>query len=1035
MRYGRLEKFAHLMSDLKTWVSDNLMKLTGMSEDTVVDFVLTIANKSKSPDLLLKKLEQGAQLPRNQATVSFCNDLFDRIPRSDASAVKRARLEHNEKVKLLDKNKRFTLLDEPERPARSDKSTRSEKTEKRLEKKGKHFRKRQDSSSESDTPLNDPAASYRETDISENVKEMQDSEDERERDLQERDEFAQRLLDRDIAKSLESKQRKREEPKASISSLRERSRYEYLKKREEQRLQILEKEIADEERLFRLEKLSKREIKELESKKRILQLAKERLSIEDKVDAYIIPEDYITEKGKLDKKKQESVLYQRYEDKKEVEEPSWEDSQIQKSLAKPGAKDRTTDEMDYEFLFDPDQQIDFVLDAAQQQELEELEPKMTAKQQKQAAIKDVRESLPIYQYRQQFLDAIEAFQILIIVGETGSGKTTQIPQYLHEAGYTKGGKKIGCTQPRRVAAMSVAARVAEEMGTVLGEQVGYSIRFEDCTSERTVIKYMTDGMLLREFLTEPDLGSYSCIIIDEAHERTLHTDILFGLIKDIARFRPDLKILISSATMDAEKFSEYFDDANIFNVPGRKFPVEVYHTAAPEANYLSAAVTTIMTIHVTQDKGDILLFLTGQDEIEACQDHLQQICKTLGKKIAELIICPIYANLPPDLQAKIFEPTPEGARKVVLATNIAETSITIDGIVYVIDPGFCKQNNYNPRTGMESLVVTPISRASANQRKGRAGRVQAGKCFRLYTQWAYANELEENTVPEIQRSNMASTVLLLKSLGIHDLMNFDFLDAPPAETLIRALEQLYALGALNDLGQLTKLGRRMAEFPVDPMLSKTIIAAEKYKCTEEVASIIAMLSVGSAVFYRPKDKQIFADQAKKNFFRPGGDHFTLLQVWNQWVETGFSTNWCFENFVQSRSMSRAKSIRDQLVSLMERTEVQLVENEDPENITPIKKAFVSGFFYHTARIQRSGDSYRTIKTQSTVHIHPGSSLHGEAPKWVLYHELVLTSKEFMRSVMDIHPDWLMEAAPHYYKAKELEDGSLRKMPKTQGKSH
>lgn len=226
------------------------------------------------------------------------------------------------------------------------------------------------------------------------------------------------------------------------------------------------------------------------------------------------------------------------------------------------------------------------------------------------SIQEVRKSLPVYQYRDEFLNAVSRFPVLIIVGETGSGKTTQIPQYLHEAGYSKNGKKIGCTQPRRVAAMSVAARVAEEIGCKLGYEVGYSIRFEDCTSDKTVLKYMTDGMLLREFLTEPDLASYSCLIIDEAHERTLHTDILFGLVKDISRFRPDLKLLISSATMDAEKFSKFFDDAPILNVPGRRFPVEVYHTAAPEANYLAAAITTIMTIHITQDKGDVLLFLT-----------------------------------------------------------------------------------------------------------------------------------------------------------------------------------------------------------------------------------------------------------------------------------------------------------------------------------------------------------------------------------------------------------------------------------------
>ena len=491
-----------------------------------------------------------------------------------------------------------------------------------------------------------------------------------------------------------------------------------------------------------------------------------------------------------------------------------------------------------------------------------------------------REELPIFKQRDKLLLAIRDHKILIVEGETGSGKTTQIPQFLHEVGYTKHGK-VACTQPRRVAAMSVASRVASEMQVKLGHEVGYSIRFEDCTSDKTIIKYMTDGMLLREFMIDPELSDYSVIMIDEAHERTLHTDILFGLIKDLARAREDFKVIISSATMDAEKFARYFDNAPVFGIPGRRYPVDIFYTKSPEADYIEAAVITVLQIHVTQPAGDVLVFLTGQEEIEATQEMLLSRTRGLGSKIPELIIVPIYSTLPSEIQAKIFEPTPEGARKIVLATNIAETSVTIDGIIYVIDCGLCKETCYNPRTGMESLVVTPISKASARQRAGRAGRVAPGKCFRIYSLWSYENELEENPVPEIQRCNLGNVVLILKSLGIEDLVHFDFLDPPASETLIRALEELYALGALNDEGQLTKLGRRMAEFPVDPKLSKSIIQSNKYKCTSVVISIAALLSVGNTIFYRPKDKAIHADNARLSFSSRQGDHITLLNVYLQ----------------------------------------------------------------------------------------------------------------------------------------------------------
>eukprot|EP00731_Ephydatia_muelleri_P026540 Em0018g640a len=381
--------------------------------------------------------------------------------------------------------------------------------------------------------------------------------------------------------------------------------------------------------------------------------------------------------------------------------------------------------------------------------------------------------------------------------------------------------------------------------------------------------------------------------------------------------------------------------------------VDIFYTKAPEADYLDAAVVSVLQIHLTQPRGGILVFLTGQDEIETAYEMLKERTSKLGSKIGELILLPIYSTLPSDMQAKIFEPTPPGARKVVLATNIAETSLTIDGIIYVIDPGFCKQKSYNPRTGMESLVVVPCSKASSNQRAGRAGRVAAGKCFRLFTAWAFHNEMEESTIPEIQRTNLGNVVLLLKSLGINDLIHFDFLDPPPAETLILALEQLYALGALNHMGELTKLGRRMAEFPVDPMMSKMLIASETTGC------------------------MMFADNARANFFRPGGDHLTLLNVYNEVYE-------------------EARDIRDQLEGLMERVEIDVKSNI--LDSVAIRKAVTAGYFYHTVSLSKGG-VYKTVKHQQTVHIHPQSSLFQELPKWVVYHELVFTTKEYMRQVI------------------------------------
>ncbi|KAI9841566.1 MAG: hypothetical protein M1837_000612 [Sclerophora amabilis] len=1098
--------------DLRLWVSDNLIKLSGASDPTVVDFVLATAQASKSSSRLRDELA-GFLDGEQESVAKFSDDLYDRLPQGKGTS---APAKKEKEAQIKDVRKKYALLDmeedvlnvPPPRVTASSEEKQKERSrrEERRERKGERKRERsiergdhidrdrdhsrrskkirrreqddfedrwgdeemevEEEEFEQSSPKRvriDDGVHSSESDLDEDTK----AERARERDLRERDDFANRLKNKDEEKTrklVEDRSSTKEgkelaqrralaedaaKREAAMPSLRERSRQEYLKKREEMQLALLRKQVAEETEEMRSnpEALTRREREDFAKNREILRLAEERLRIDDHRDGYMLPEDYITEKGKINKKRKEEALYKRYVDRDEhgqerfiTEQEEWEREQTAKAKAQISNTERV-DEGDYEYVFDDAQKINFIMDSRLEgdgklmtKDQRFMQEQLKAVESRAASIEETRKSLPIYGFREDLLAAVDKYQVLIIVGETGSGKTTQIPQYLHEAGYTKGGLKIGCTQPRRVAAMSVAARVAEEMGVKVGNEVGYAIRFEDATSDKTLLKYMTDGMLLREFLTEPDLGGYAALMIDEAHERTLHTDILFGLVKDIARFRPELKLLISSATMDAQKFARYFDDAPIFNIPGRRYPVDIHYTPQPEANYLAAAVTTIFQIHISQGRGDILVFLTGQEEIEAAEQNLQETARKLGSKVPEMVICPIYANLPSELQSKIFEPTPPNARKVVLATNIAETSLTIDGIVYVIDPGFVKENVYNPRTGMESLVVTPCSRASASQRSGRAGRVGPGKCFRLYTKWAFYNELDENTTPEIQRTNLNSVVLLLKSLGINDLIEFDFMDPPPAETLIRALEQLYALGALNDRGELTKVGRQMAEFPTDPMLAKAVLAADKLGCVEEVLSIISMLGEASALFYRPKDKKVHADSARARFtIKEGGDHFSLLNIWNQWVDSDFSYVWARENFLQQRSLTRARDVRDQLSKLCDRVEVTIT-TVGASNLVPIQKALTAGFFPNAARLQRGGDSYRTVKNAMTVYVHPSSTLFEVNPKWVIFYELVLTSKEYMRSNMPIQAEWLVEAAPHYHKKKDLETlGVDKKLPKGQGK--
>lgn len=1016
-------------------------------------------------------------IPANANTRSFASELLSRMPRSAGSAAKQAARQAEKEARVQQrKQQRYKMVeithDEPltgGAAAAAAAVAPARGADRGKDKRRRNFRRRTEAAVEDDDDDGggggSSAVRRRPTRVADDAEaEVEAAEAARLRDLEERDAFAERLKAKDKEKTravglgsaakqrLEEAKRKAELSKAErkklIPELRREAREKYVNDRSKRKVDDLEDEIREEEDFFQ-EYNTEAENKRLESKKRLLALTREHQGLDKRMkqatDGYEMPTNYVNEEeGTRDRAAQEALLKTRYQDEPDEEagpgyvEDQWQKDQMNMAQMRHGSKDAAAvakakgqAPADYDYVFEDLSQT-FMMTETQAGE-GDLPPEETAAEKKKKSIAEVRVSLPVYKFREEFVQAVRDHQVLIVVSQTGSGKTTQLPQYLWEEGFCDGGKMIGCTQPRRVAAMSVAARVAEEAGCKLGNEVGYSIRFEDCTSLRTKLKYMTDGMLLREFLSEPDLGAYSVMMIDEAHERTLHTDVLFGLVKDISKFRPDLKLLISSATLDSEKFSNFFDEAPVFEIPGRRFPVDILYTKAPEADYVDAVVVTVLQIHLSHHgkAGDILVFLPGQEEIENCQQALEERTRKLGSKIGELIILPVYANLPSDMQAKIFEPTPPGGRKVVLGTNIAETSLTIDGISFVIDPGFAKQKSYNPRSGMESLIVTPCSQASSNQRAGRAGRVSAGKCFRLYTAWAFQNELEPNTIPEIQRTNLGNVVLLLKSLGIHDLIHFDFMDPPPAETLIRALEQLYALGALNDKGELTKLGRRMAEFPVDPMMSKTLVASEQYGCVEEVISITAMLNIGGSLFYRPKDRAVHADNARINFNKPGGDHLTLLNIWTEWAETDYSTQWCFENFIQHRSLNRARDVREQLVGLMERVEIELVSN--PENTVNIRKALLSGFFYHTARMGKGGD-YKTVKQQQSVHIHPNSALFEEAPRWLMYFELVFTTKEYMRQVTEIESKWLIEVAPHYYKQEDVEDASVKKMPKNRGRA-
>lgn len=642
-----------------------------------------------------------------------------------------------------------------------------------------------------------------------------------------------------------------------------------------------------------------------------------------------------------------------------------------------------------------------------------------------------RQQLPVYEFKDHLLDMVRRHQCIIVEGETGSGKTTQIPQFLLDSLAVKGQKMVACTQPRRVAAMSIAKRVAEEMDVELGSEVGYTIRFEDMSGPNTILKYLTDGMLLREAMSDPLLHRYSCIILDEAHERTLSTDVLMGLLKGVMMKRKDLKIVVMSATLDAVKFQQYFENSPPpVKVPGRTHPVEIFYTPEPEQDYVEASVKTVVQIHQCEAPGDILVFLTGEEEIEDVCKRIRIECDQLDRNTTgPVVVYPLYSTLPPRAQQEIFKdpPPPRNGirgRKVVVSTNIAETSLTIDGVVYVVDPGFSKQKVFNPRVRVESLLVSPISKASAQQRAGRAGRTQPGKCFRLYTEKSFVEELQEQTYPEILRSRMESVVLTLLKLGIEDLVHFDFMDPPAPETMMRALELLNYLGALDDDGNMTQMGHKMSEMPLDPQLAKLLLVSPEYKCSIEMLSIVSCLSVPN-IFMRPKEAAKAADEAKAQFAHTDGDHLTLLNAYYAYNQNGQCKNWCYDNFINYRSIQSADNVRKQLERLMIKLNLPLVSTDfnSADYYTNIRKCLAAGMFMQVAHMQRQGH-YLTVKDQQVVAIHPSSVLDSK-PQWILFQDFVLTSRNFVRIVSSVRVDWLVDLAPHYYDLENWPEGETK----------
>ncbi len=633
------------------------------------------------------------------------------------------------------------------------------------------------------------------------------------------------------------------------------------------------------------------------------------------------------------------------------------------------------------------------------------------------------ENLPILAKREEIISAIREHPVVVVSGETGSGKTTQLPKFCLEAGRGVDGL-IGCTQPRRIAAITVADRIAEELGEKPGGSVGYKIRFTDRSSPASYIKLMTDGILLAETQSDRFLNDYDTIIVDEAHERSLNIDFTLGILKTLVRRRRDLKLIITSATIDTEKFSRAFDDAPVIEVSGRMYPVEVLHEppAAPEdddGGHVDAAVRAVEKLQQERPYGgDVLVFMPTEADIRDTCDFLE------GRRFTGVTVMPLFARLSAGEQSRVFSSV--RGRKVIVATNVAETSITIPGIKYVVDTGLARISQYSPRTRTTALPVAPISRSSADQRKGRCGRVADGVCIRLYSEEDYENR-PRFTPPEILRSNLAEVILRMISLRLGEIADFPFIDPPSSKHIQDGSDLLLELGAIvpatgrNRAGEryrLTERGRLMARMPLDPRLSRMLIEAGENGCLPEVTVIAAALSIQDPR-ERPAEKQAEADQKHGLFADPESDFVALLNIWHQYHRTWREVKtqnkvrrWCKEHFLSFKRMREWRDVHGQIRAILADADENGPAADDRQVRTPpdrdlragIHRSILSGFLSNIAR-KKEKQIYTATKGRTAM-VFPGSGLFAKPPEWIVAAEMVETSRLFARTVAAVDPAWL-----------------------------